>query len=77
MRGIGGVWLILIFAGVKTVKMGKYNKVKSPCTGLASHKRVCRKCGLVSYRWLCCGKRTARFAVFNRPEIEGRGEFTL
>jgi hypothetical protein len=41
--------------------MGKYNNKQIPETKLADHKRVCRTCGLISYHWLCCKQRTARF----------------
>ena len=41
--------------------MGKYNNKQIPETKLADHKRVCRACGLISYHWLCCGQRTARY----------------
>lgn len=54
--------------------MGKYNKEKQhPATKLAGHKRVCRVCRLISYHWICCGQRTARFNMEgNKPLIINR-----
>jgi len=50
--------------------MGRYNNKQVPETKLANHKRVCRVCHLISYHWMCCGQRTARFAAnLNQPQI--------